>query len=78
MYVFKIIRCSDMTFHCVLWKMLALDSCRCAFFLKGRSVGDTGCVNIVTIGSFRFVDLIFCKYCIVDDPVNIISGLIFL
>ena len=67
-----------MPFYCVLWKILELDSCRCGFFLKGCSVRDKDCVNIVMIGLSRFVDLKILKDCIVDDMVNIISGLIFL
>ena len=67
-----------MLFHCVLWKILELDSCRCGFFLKDCSIGDNDCVSIVTIGSSRCVDLIIWKDCIVDDLVNIVSSLIFL
>jgi len=65
-----------MLFHCILWKILKIGRCRCGLFLKGCYVDDKDCINIVTIGSSRFVDLVFRKDCIVNDSVNIVSGLI--
>ena len=48
---------SDVSFYCILWRVMELNSGMNIYFLEGSCVGNKWCINIMSVCSARFIDL---------------------
>ena len=64
--IVKIVRCSDVSFDCMLGWVVVLNGDGCGLLLKSCNVRHYDGVNIVTVGATRVHNLRIRKNCIIN------------